>query len=459
MTTLTEQLAAIKAGTVSSTELLEAFLGRIERLNPQLNAVVSLDLDRARERAKLADEASARGESWGPLHGIPFTVKDAISTAGLRTSGGAPEMRDHVPDTDAIAVARLRAAGGVLFGKTNLPRWSADVQTFNDLFGTTNNPWALERTPGGSSGGAAAAVAAGLSAFELGTDIGGSIRMPAHFCGIFGHRPSWGLVPQTGYLDHEHGGVIDADVNVLGPLARSAGDLALLLDVLAGPVPEIAHAWSLHLPAARHDTLSGYRIGFWFDDPDAELDPEVLELLEAVASRLSDAGAQIRAAHPQISLPESQQMCVELIGAAACRSIDPDGGRGAGGSHARWLNVQERRVGIRARWREWFAEYDALLCPVFPVPAFAHDHVGTMGERMLSVNGRSRSQQELAHAWNAPVGVAGVPSTVVPVGRTAAGLPVGMQVVGPYLEDRTPLALADAIEKLIGGFVPPPLAR
>jgi amidase len=456
---LVEQIAAITTKSISSVELLEAFLARIERLNAQLNCVITLDAERAVARAKLADAATARGESWGPLHGIPFTVKDAISTGGLRTTGGARELRDHVPAADATAVARLRAAGGVLFGKTNLPRWSADVQTFNDMFGTTNNPWDLQRTPGGSSGGAAAAVAAGLTAFELGSDIGGSIRMPAHFCGIFGHRPSWGLVPQAGYLDHAAGGVIDADINVLGPLARGAGDLALLLDVLAGPAPEIAHAWSLHLPAARHDSLSGYRIGFWFEDPDAEIDTEVLALLRAAAAQLADAGAQVSGAHPDIGLPESRQLCAQLVGAAASRSGDPKGSRGTGGSHAQWLNRQERRAQLRARWREWFTEYDALLCPVFPVPAFVHDQAGTMGERFLDVNGRSTSQQDLAHAWNGPVGVVGLPSTVVPVGRTRSGLPVGMQVVGPYLEDRTPLALARAVEGLLGGYVPPPLAR
>lgn len=220
----TRLAAALRSRSLSSRELLDAFTARIDRLNPAVNAVVTTDLDRAHERAHEADQAAA-SDSWlGPLHGLPFTVKDAIETGGLRSTGGAPELADHVPVADAPAVARLSAAGGVLFGKTNAPTWSADFQTHNPLFGTTNNPWDLARTTGGSSGGSAAAVASGFSSFELGTDIGGSVRIPSSFCGVFGHKPSFGVVPQRGYLDHVGGGTIDADINVFGPLARSAED-------------------------------------------------------------------------------------------------------------------------------------------------------------------------------------------------------------------------------------------
>lgn len=213
-----------------------------------MNAVCTLAVDPARERCREADAATIDGQSWGPLHGLPITIKDAIATAGIRSTGGATALRDHVPVTDAPAVASLKAAGAIVFGKTNLPEWSGDWQSFNEMFGTTNNPWDLARTPGGSSGGAAAAVACGMTSFELGTDIGGSVRVPSAFCGVWGHKPSFGIIPTLGYLDEPAGGGTESDVNTFGPLARSALDLRLLLDVLAQPTAERAAAWQLHLP-------------------------------------------------------------------------------------------------------------------------------------------------------------------------------------------------------------------
>src|SRR4051795_3794675 len=244
-----ELAAGIRAKEWSSRELLELYLDRIDRLDGPVNAVVTLDTDRARIAADAADAALARGDAVRPLHGLPITIKDAIETEGIRSTGGAVELRDYVPSADAPAVTRLKRAGAVVFGKTNLPRWSGDMQAYNEMFGTTNNPWALDRTPGGSSGGAAAAVACGFTSFELGTDIGGSVRMPSHFCGVFGLKPSFGVVPQRGYLDHVGGGTTDADVNVFGPIARSADDLDVLLGVLAGPAPELTAAWRLELPS------------------------------------------------------------------------------------------------------------------------------------------------------------------------------------------------------------------
>ena len=240
--------AAIRSRELSSWELLTAYQRRVAALNPRINAIVTLDYPRAQEAAARADEAAARGQWLGPLHGLPFTVKDAIETAGLRSTGGAPELASHVPTTDAPAVSRLSSAGGILFGKTNAPRWSADIQTHNDLFGVTRNPWDLDRTTGGSSGGAAAAVASGMTGFELGTDIGGSIRLPSSFCGVYGHKPSYGIISQRGYLDHAGGGTTDADVNVFGPIARSVEDLELLFGVLAAPDAEDAAAWRLDVP-------------------------------------------------------------------------------------------------------------------------------------------------------------------------------------------------------------------
>ena len=227
-----QQARAIKEGKFSSRELLELLVERESLINENLNAVVTLDLDRARLAADAADEALAAGRSYGPLHGIPVTIKDALETKGLRSTGGATELSDYVPNRDAPVVDAIKRAGAIVFGKTNLPRWSGDIQSYNEIFGTTVNPWNSERVPGGSSGGAAAAVSAGLTSFEIGTDIGGSIRFPASFCGIYGHKPSFGIVPSTGYLDHRHGGMTEADVNVIGPLARSADDLELLTTLM-----------------------------------------------------------------------------------------------------------------------------------------------------------------------------------------------------------------------------------
>lgn len=268
----TEQARAIRERRLGSAELLEACVARIESTDPDVNAICTLDLERARSAARAADEATARGEVLGPLHGLPFTVKDAIATSGIRSTGGAEVMRHHVPAADAPAVAALRDAGAIVFGKTNLPEWSGDWQTFNPMFGTTVNPWSSALTPGGSSGGAAAAVACGMSSFELGTDIGGSVRVPAAFCGIYGHKPSFGVIPTLGYLDEPNGGTTEGDVNTFGPMARSAADLRLLLDVLAGPAPDERIAWRLDLPEATIRTLQGLRVGAWIDEPAMEID-------------------------------------------------------------------------------------------------------------------------------------------------------------------------------------------
>ncbi len=254
------QAAAIRARELSSRELMDAFAERIERLNPAVNAVVTLDLERGRAGATAADEATARGDDLGSLHGLPITVKDALTVAGLRSTGGAVELRDHVPARDADAVERVRAAGAIPFAKTNVPRWSGDIQTYNEIFGTTNNPWDTSLVPGGSSGGPAVAVALGFTSFEIGTDIGGSIRIPSAYCGVAGHKPSYGLVPCGGYLDHVEGGLTEPDVNVHGPIARSVEDLELVLDVLAGPRADLATAWRVNVPPARHDRIDAYRV-------------------------------------------------------------------------------------------------------------------------------------------------------------------------------------------------------
>jgi amidase len=453
----TELAAAIRKRTFSSVELLEAYLDRIDRLDRDVNAVVTLDDDRARDRCRAADAALVRGAEVGPLHGLPITIKDAIETAGIRSTGGAVELTDHVPAANAPAVARLEDAGAIVFGKTNVPRWSGDAQTYNELFGTTNNPWDRSRVPGGSSGGPAAALACGFAAFELGTDIAGSVRNPSHFCGTFGLKPSYGVVPQRGYLDHAGGGTTDPDINVFGPMARSADDLDLLLGVLAGPEEERAVAWRLDLPPPTVDTLAGTRVAVWFDEPSYPIDNAYRAVLERSLDAVAAAGAKVEVAHPPVAMVDQVALFNGLIVPAIAPSLPEEVGEALSGSHLAWLRLDEQRAGVRACWAEWFTEWDVLLCPVTPTAAFPHDQEGDFLTRTIEVSGAPRPYLDNI-AWTGLVGLVGLPSAVPPLGRTASGLPVGVQVVAPYLHDRTAVRVAGLITDAVegAGYQPPP---
>ncbi len=452
--TTTEQAAAIRARELGSVELLEAQLARIARLGPQVNAVCTLAVDGARERASAADEATANGRSWGALHGLPVTIKDAIATAGIRSTGGSPMLLDHVPQHDAPVVASIKNAGAIVFGKTNVPLWSGDFQTFNEMFGTTNNPWDLARVPGGSSGGAAAAVACGMTSFEIGTDIGGSVRVPSAFCGIFGHKPSFGAVPTLGYLDEPNGGVTESDVNVFGPIARSAADLAMLFGIVAGPAPDRAVGWRLDLPRADVADLRSLRVATWFEEPSVPMDDEMLAILDGVTEHLNRIGVAVdRGARPQFDFSEAWQTGGWLIGAACNIS---DGERDV--SHNEWLRADRQRARRRLQWAEFFEHVDVLLCPITLTPAFLHQHQGTWADREVVVNGSIVPYLAL-EAWPALIGSAYLPSTSAPVGFTSGGLPVGVQVVSPYLHDYRSIAVAGLISDLVGGYSVPPIAR
>jgi amidase len=451
-----ELARSIREREISSRELLDTYVDRVERLNGPINAVVTLDVERARAAAARADDAIAHGEPLGPLHGLPITIKDALETEGIRSTGGAVELSDHVPTVDAVAVARVKAAGAIVFGKTNVPRWSGDLQTYNEIFGTTNNPWSLDRIPGGSSGGAAASVAAGFTSFEIGTDIGGSVRIPSHCCGVFGLKPSFGVVPQRGYLDHVGAGTTDADINVFGPIARSARDLDLLLDVLGGPVDADAVGWRLDLPPARFDGPAGVRIGVWFDDDAAPVDREYRALLGAAADRLADAGAKVEDAHPPVNFTEQVALFNAMILPAISPSLEPDQQDLLSGSHRQWLRAEEQRTAMRRVWAEWYEQHDLLLCPVINLPAFAHQQDNDFMTRQVMINGESHPYIGLV-SWPGLIGITGHPSAVPPIGRTTAGIPVGMQIVGAYLRDRDAVAGARIVEDLLGGFTPPPL--
>jgi len=455
----TELTAALRAKEISSRELLDLYLDRIERLDRAdrggVNAVVTLDVERAEVAAAAADDALARGDAVGPLHGLPMTIKDAIETEGIRSTGAAVELADHVPAADAPAVARLKAAGAIVFGKTNLPRFSGDSQAFNELFGTTNNPWSFAHVPGGSSGGSAAALAAGFTGAELGTDIGGSVRAPAHCCGVYAHKPSYGVIPNLGYLDHVGGGTTRTDINTFGPMARSADDLALLVSVLAGPVPEDEPAWRVELPASAATSLAGLRVATWLDDDACSVDTEYLGLLRAAADALADAGAHVEDAHPDIPFREQTDVYRLLVAAAVSPGMPEEVAEKISRSHLEWLRHDEERAAFRRGWAEWFEGYDVLLAPAWCTPPFEHDHTGTMMDRTVMVNGEPRNHLELS-LWLMLVNLLNLPSTMTPIGRTAAGLPVGMQVIAPYLHDRRAIQVAGLVSEVVGGYEVPP---
>lgn len=468
----TEVARRIREGALRSRDVLEAMLERIERRDPALNAVVTLDAERARREADEADAALRRGGASGPLHGVCMTVKDSFETAGMRTTSGAPELASHVPETDSDPVKRLRGAGAVIVGKTNLPIYAGDCQSYNEVFGCTNNPWNLERTPGGSSGGSAAALAAGLTPLEVGSDIGGSIRCPAAACGVVGHKSSYGIVSARGQIPGPPGTLTQADIAVAGPMARTVEDLELGLDVLSGPDEWHRPAYRLELPPPRHETLGDFRIAAWFHEDQAPLDREVATLLEQAAKALAAAGARVNfEARPAIPFEKGLDTFGRLLAAALAGEIprkqieavaaregdDPTSValRQRALRHREWLGLNERRLQQRQRWHEFFREWDAVLLPVLPTGAIPHDHSQPAAARTVEVNGERRPYFEQL-VWMGLVGVAYLPASVVPVGITSEGLPVGIQIAGPFLEDRTTLALAGHLERLLGGFQRPP---
>jgi amidase len=474
-----ELTRALADRAVSSRELLEHLVARIDRLDPALNAVVATDLDRARAEADAADAVTAAGGSNGPLHGLPMTVKDVWETEGLVTTSGAPELREHVPEADAVAVARLRAAGAIIFGKTNTPLYAGDFQTYNEVYGVTNNPWDTSRTAGGSSGGAAVAVAAGLTPLELGSDIGGSIRGPAHYNGVYGLKPSWGVVPGRGHIPGPPGTLVEADVNANGPLARSLDDLELVLDVVAGPLPAEAAGWHLELgTGAIPDGVDELRVGTVFGQG-ADLVPlaaDVRAALDGFAGRLADAGARVESIDLPVPLGDGlrswQELVLPIIGTGlpddafaafaeldALEGDDPMlvAGRSLAGRYRSWARANNRRQHQRAAWADCFERVDVVLAPVMPTAAFPHDVERPMTDRVLDVDGTPVSHL-VAMAWCGAVGSVLLPVVTLPTGPTPDGLPVGVQVIGPFLSDRRLLRLAGLLDRAAGpGFTPPPV--
>lgn len=468
----------IRRRELSSRELLDHLLRCVDERNPSLNAVVTLDVDRARSRADAVDAALGSDAPTGALLGVPMTIKDCLETKDLRTTAGAPELSHHVPTEDAVAVGRLREAGAIPFGKTNVPIYAADGQSYNDLFGTSNNPWDRSRTPGGSSGGAAAAVAAGLSPLELGSDIAGSIRNPSCWCGLFGHKPTHGIIPTRGHIPGRPGELAERDLNVVGPIARSARDLRLGLEVLAGPLPDASAAWQLRLPPPRRERLQDYRVAAWLDDDALPVDREVGSVLESAVQRLEGAGVAVdTTARPRFDLSDAIRTFHQLVyplflaiaddqelaqvAAAAAAEPGDDGSfarlsRYGTESHRAWLQANEARCGLQAAFATLFETFDVLLMPVNPVTAIPHDHSEPMPSRTIQVNGRPRPYLDLI-GWVGPMSACGLPVTAAPVGRTDSGLPVGIQIVGPRFGDLATIDFAEQSQPIWGGFSSPPV--
>ena len=468
--TAIETASAIAKGDVSSRELLEAALARVEQFDSSISAVVALDAERALDAADAADAADANNQRLGPLHGVPITIKDSFQTEGLVTTSGAPQLSEFLPDHDADPVARYKSAGAIVYGKTNLPIWAGDVQTYNKVYGTTNNPYDIERTPGGSSGGSGAALAAGYTPLELGSDIGGSIRIPSHWSGVCGHKPSYGIVSALGQIPGMPGTLSQADIAVAGPMARDVDDLVLALDVLAGPNKWDQTAYSLHLPGRRHEKISDYRVGVWIEEETAPISDAYKSLLLNAASVLENSGASVSyEARPDFSFEKSIDTFWWLLSAAeagtwtlaeleeiAEKQSSPQGDLGiwhAALRHREWLSWNERRMQQRAKWREFFFDYDVVLLPVTLTEAIPHDHSSPFTLRKILVDGNEHMYSDQMK-WMGITGVSWLPATVVPIGMID-GLPVGVQIAGPFLEDRTPLAIGRFLFNELGGFQKP----
>ena len=478
--TARELSGLLAARKVSALELAERAIARIEVHDKRINAVCVCDFERGRAAARAADAALARGER-GPLLGLPMTIKEAYNLAGTPTTWGFPAAKEFRAAEDALAVARAKAAGAVIIGKTNVPLSLADWQSYNDIYGTTNNPWDLERTPGGSSGGSSAALAAGYTALELGSDIGGSLRVPAHYCGVFAHKPSLNLVPARG---HTPPGVpalsYGADLAVVGPMARSAGDLALLLDVVAGPdEAALGIGYKLALPPPRHDDLKSYRALLIDTHPLIPTATSVRKALDRLAEKLGKAGVKVARASPLLpDLAAAARTYKRLLWSflasfwpidiyrnveVAAKALPADDDslaawrtRATVLSHRDWIASDRERARLKKQWADLFCEWDVVLCPPMPTPAFPHDHTPDQRVRTIDIDGKAYPYLDQI-VWPGVATVAGLPATAMPIGSSDEGLPIGVQIIGPFLEDRTPLRLAELMEREFGGFVPPPM--
>ncbi len=477
--TASEMSSALTARKVSAVELAQDTIARIERHDARINAICVRDFSRGLEAAGVADAALARGERK-PLLGIPLTVKESFNVAGLPTTWGFLQHKNFIPQEDALAIGRVKSAGGVILAKTNVPVALSDWQSYNEIYGTTNNPFDLGRTPGGSSGGSSAALAAGYGALSLGSDIGGSLRAPAHYCGVYAHKPTFNLCPARGHTPPPFPPLpFDRDLSVIGPMARSAADLALLLDVIADPDPiEAGVGYRVALPASRHPELKGFRVLVLDHHPLMPVAANVRAALDTLARNLEKKGVSIVRESPLVPDPAASsrlymRMLMSFLAgsfapevyagalAAAAKLAPSDTSlaaerlRGATLSHRDWVLCNGGRTRLRAQWRDLFKSFDAVICPIMPTAAYPHDHLPDQEQRTITIDGKKLSYVDQL-VWPGIATLPGLPATAIPLGQSGQGLPIGVQIIGPWLEDRTPLRLAALIEREFGGFVPPP---
>ncbi len=460
----------IKNGELSSEETLTHFIDRIEKHNPAINAVIDTRFEAALEEARAADAARAKGEIKGPLHGLPMTIKDLFEVEGLTCDAGFPEYKGHVSKADSAVAERLKAAGAIIIGKTNAPMAGGDIQTYNAVHGTTNNPHNLEHTPGGSSGGSAAALSAGMTPLEYGSDIGGSIRAPSHFSGLFGHKPTFNIVPMRGHVPPPHGMPFEpSELTVAGPLAHTPDDLELALDATVGlDNGPMRQAIQVQLQGPRHSSAQGLRVGLWPGDAACEVENAFSTAIKQAGKALEKEGADLISISPDFDKQQHFHTYImrlsSIIGSdmppAVFNSMqkivdaaDDDNtsmpvvqARGFTLSHAEWLRLNIRVAKYAQAWRDMFEKVDVVLCPVTPSTAMKHDHNPDFHARRIQVNGQEQAYFD-NFFWAGVATLCGLPSTVVPLGMHD-GLPFGMQIIGPAYEDKTPLAVAKMLENI-----------
>jgi len=471
----------IKSKQISSVELLNYFFKRVNEVNPKINAIISINEDYAIKRARSADNAVARGEYLGALHGLPITVKDVYEVEGFPVSSGTPFYKEHVVTKNADIVQRLVDEGAVIFGKTNVPFFAGDWQTYNSVYGTTNNPWNTEMTCGGSSGGPAAALAAGLTPVEVGSDLGGSIRIPAHYCGVYGHRPTYGITSIRGHIPGEPGDLAIPDLSSAGVMARTADDLELMLDVVCGAPYPYSVGWKLELPKPKAKELKEYRVFAWFYDDFCQIDRSIETKYNEVVKKLIENGVSVTEGRPEgYELKEIYKIMRNLSGSVVSTglpllyrllikaiipflSIAKDSSlsrswldylKGMIQGHSHWLELDEQRAKMKHLCAALFDKYDVLITPVAPCTAFPHNHRPII-LRKLEINGIKRPYTDHI-PWIAPATVFGLPATSVPVGLNEKGMPVNLQVIGGPFMDRVTIDFAKKLEDAsIGGFVKP----
>lgn len=473
----TLQGSALRNRSISAVELLDYSIKRIEALDQRFNAVVVRDFERARDAAALADDLLKAGDPR-PLLGVPITVKESFNVAGMPTTWGFPQARGYNPADDAVAVQRLKAAGAIVVGKTNIPTGISDWQSFNAIYGTTNNPWDESRSPGGSSGGSAAALAAGYVALELGSDLRGSLRVPAHYCGVYAHKPTHAIIPLRGHVPPGAEALpTNLDMAVAGPMARCTDDLALAISLLAGPDHPNDGGYRLDLPAARHSRLHDFRILVLTEHPLIPTSAETIGALNQIADRLATAGASV--SRTSDALPDLTQTAAtytqlfmslgasfwpievydrvrKIAASIPCGDVSASAQRARAAilSHREWIAADQARSSLRQRWNELFREFDVVLCPTMPTTAIQHDHLADQESRRILIDG-TEVKYEDQDPWLTIASLCGLPSTAAPIARSKLGLPIGMQIVGPYLGDRMTIGFASLVEREFGGFSVP----